>query len=181
MIAEMERIILAAGFGSRDGDIASIYLTEAEAAAIYASKQNMAKGEVFLICDAGGGTTDVNVLKVETAIRGSFGLKPLSWTEGAAIGSTLIDHKVRRLIIDRLTMIQDQLSESIDVLATAMMQDRFETFKCSFGSPGLDVSKLLLPIPGIAAGFDLPHANVEDSKMVLSRCVLSSHLHQTGR
>lgn len=125
-----------------------------------------------MICDAGGGTTDVNVLKVESAMKGSFELKPLSWTEGAAIGSTLIDHKIRKLVIDLLNNIQDHLSESPNVLATKMMQDRFETFKCSFGSPGLDVPKLLLPIPGIAAGLNLPHARIEDSKMVLTRYIM---------
>lgn len=171
MLAETERVIRDAGFGSRDNDTAGVYLTEAEAAAIYASKQNMTKGEVFLICDAGGGTTDVNVLKVESTFKSSFELKPLSWTEGAAIGSTLIDHKVRKIIMNRLSTIQDQISETVDGITAKMMRDRFETFKCSFGSPGMDVPKLLLPIPGVAAGLDLPHANIEDSKMVITRYV----------
>lgn len=169
MIAEVERVIYEAGFGSRDRDSAHVYLTEAEAAAIYASKQSMSKGEVFMVCDAGGGTTDVNVLKVESAIKGSFELKPLTWTEGAAIGSTLIDHRIRKTIIDRLKMIQEYLSETAESITAKMMLDRFETFKCSFGSPGMDVPKLLLPIPGIAAGLDIPHAGVEDSKMVITR------------
>lgn len=171
MIAEVERVIYEAGFGSRDRDTAHVYLTEAEAAAIYASKQSMSKGDVFMVCDAGGGTTDVNVLKVESAIKGSFELKPLTWTEGAAIGSTLIDHRIRKTVIDRLKLIQEHLSDSIDAVATKMMLDKFEIFKCSFGSPGMDVPKLLLPIPGVAAGLEVPHAAIEDSKMIITRRV----------
>ncbi|KAK5112470.1 hypothetical protein LTR62_004227 [Meristemomyces frigidus] len=169
LLAEIERIIRAAGFGSREQETASIYLTEAEAAAIYASKQSMARGEVFLVVDAGGGTTDLNILRVESTARNQVELMPLSWTEGMAIGSTLIDYKVRIWIEERLSMIREHLPAAVEATATQIMQDRFDTFKCSFGSPGMDVPKLLLAIPGLRAGLDVPHASVEDSKMVITR------------
>ncbi|KAK5119541.1 hypothetical protein LTR85_007369 [Meristemomyces frigidus] len=174
MLHEMERLIYAAGFGSREQDTASIYLTEAEAAAIYASKQSMSRGEVFLVVDAGGGTTDLNVLKIESAAKNSFELVPLCWTEGAVIGSTLIDYKIRVLVKKRLGMISGLVQGDIDATTTQMMQDRFETFKCSFGSPGMDVPKLFLPIPGIGPGLNLPHAGVEDSKIVVTRAELQA-------
>ncbi|KAK3117675.1 hypothetical protein LTR53_000703 [Teratosphaeriaceae sp. CCFEE 6253] len=174
MLAEIERLLCAAGFGSRQQDTASVYLTEAEAAAIYVSKQTMRKGDVFLVVDAGGGTTDLNVLRVESAAKNNFELAPLSWTEGAVIGSTLIDYKVRVMIQERLGMIQEHLSGDLEATTTQMMQDRFETFKCSFGSPGMDVPKLLLPIPSIRAGLDFPHAGVEDSKLVITRAELQA-------
>lgn len=53
LIARIEETIQASGFGIRGNDTASIFLTEAEAAAIYASKQSMTRGEVFLVVDAG--------------------------------------------------------------------------------------------------------------------------------
>lgn len=53
MIGEIESLIRAAGFCSRPGDLASVYLTEAESAAIYAAKGYLTMGEVFLVCDAG--------------------------------------------------------------------------------------------------------------------------------
>ena len=79
MIAETEKLIRASGFGS-DGPVhcAQISLTEAEAAAVYASKHQFEvslrssisyrlgfcllryvtqKDDVILVCDAGGGTT----------------------------------------------------------------------------------------------------------------------------
>ena len=85
MIAEIERVIGGAGFGQTNRERASVYMTEAEAAAVYASKQSMVAGEVFLVCDAGGGTTDLNVLRVESASIGSVELSPLSWTEVSGI------------------------------------------------------------------------------------------------
>ena len=169
MLAEMEKIIRRAGFGSNQRERASIHLTEAEAAAIYASKQSMERGEVFLVCDAGGGTTDLNVLKVESATRGRMELVPLSWTEGEAVGSTLIDWKIRTKIKERLAMIQNYVPGDLDTVTSRMMQDKFETFKCSFGSLGMDVPKLFLPIPGMSPGLDFPQASVEDSRMIINR------------
>lgn len=178
MLADLERLIHASGFASREQDTASVYFTEAEAAAIYDSKQSLRKGDVFLVIDAGGGTTDLNVLKVQSATRDQTELVPLSWTEGAVIGSTLIDYKIRVLIKERLGMIQEHISGDIESITSQMMHDRFEIFKCSFGSPGMDVPKLLLPIPGVRSGLDIPHASVEDSKMVITRyetCITSQH------
>src|SRR2546429_8295651 len=70
MIAETEKLIREAGFGEKHNHVVRISLTEAEAAAVYASKQSYEKGDVFLVCDAGGGTTDVNVLKVRSSTAG---------------------------------------------------------------------------------------------------------------
>jgi len=93
-------------------------LRTAEAAAIYASKQSMARGDVYLVCDAGGGTTDISVLKVETANRGLVELTPLTWVEGESVGSTLIDFKmktivkVRTAVITKWTVTDDALEPS---------------------------------------------------------------------
>ena len=169
MLAQIEYVIRRAGFGQTERERASVYLTEAEAAAIYASKQSMVKGEVFLVCDAGGGTTDLNVLKVESATRNKYELMPLSWTEGEAVGSTLIDWKVRVMVKERLMMIRNYIEGDLETAVSKMMQDKFETFKCSFGNIGMDVPKLFLPIPGLGAGMDFPQAGVEDSRMVITR------------
>jgi len=174
MVAELEAIIRSAGFGSRGMDSAGIYLTEAEAAAIFASHGSISRGDVFLVCDAGGGTTDLNVLRVESATRGSYELTPLSWTEGAAIGSTLIDFRIRSIIKDRLAAVHDQLKDDIEEVTTQMMQDKFETFKCSFGSPGMDVPRLIMPIPDVPAGLDFPDSCIEDSKLTIARSELQA-------
>jgi hypothetical protein len=169
MVAQIEQIIHAAGYGQSERERASIYLTEAEAAAISASKQSMVKDKVFLVCDAGGGTTDLSVLRVDSTAKGRYELMPISWTEGEPIGSTLIDWIIRTRIMKRLQVVQAHIQSDLDATVSQMMSDRFETFKCSFGSVGMDVPKLILPIPGLAPGTDIPQAGIEESKIVVTR------------
>lgn len=170
MIADIDRLIRGAGYGQQPNQKVVISLTEAEAAAVYASKQQMQKGDVFLVADAGGGTTDLNVLKVTSSARGRTELQPLHFNEGEAIGSTLIDHKAERMVLDRLKLIRaDIQGGDLDSMARRMIQDRFMSYKCSFGSGVMNVPKLPLPIPDIALGQDFPHAGVENSNMVLKR------------
>lgn len=59
MISEIERMIVSAGFGRGTNERIQISLTEAEAAAVYALKSGFIVGETFVVCDAGGGTSDV--------------------------------------------------------------------------------------------------------------------------
>jgi len=169
MIAETENLIRQAGFAENPNYTVKISLTEAEAAAVYASKQSYEKGDVFLVCDAGGGTTDVNILKVTSSTFGQTVLEPLGWVEGQAVGSTLIDFKVEKMMMERLESIRHSLPGEPAKLAEMMMSDRFETFKCSFGSEAMNVLDLLLPIPGMAAGMDFPQANIRDSKMIITK------------
>ncbi|KAK4957516.1 hypothetical protein LTR10_005481 [Elasticomyces elasticus] len=170
MIADIERLIRAAGYGKDTRQKVAITLTEAEAAAVYASKQQMQMGDVFLVCDAGGGTTDLNVLKVTSASRGKSELEPLHCNEGEAIGSTLIDHKAERLILDRLRRVEAELpTTDLESLARRMIQDRFMSYKCSFGSGIMNVPKFPLPIPDLAPGQDFPIAGIENSSVILTR------------
>ena len=176
MIAETERLIRNAGFGN-DGTSprahqAMIGLTEAEAAAVYASKQQYEKNDVVLVCDAGGGTTDVNVLKLLSSGAEPTRLQQLSWVEGRPIGSTCIDMDFHRLIVTRLSQIRDRLAEDVEELADQMMHGRFERFKCSYGTPLSDANpNLLLQVPGLQPGFNLPSAMIENSMMSFSRSV----------
>lgn len=167
MIGELEQLIRSAGFGERPNYKVVISLTEAEAAAVYASKSQYQRGEVFLVCDAGGGTTDINVLKVASESV----LEPLSFVEGKAVGSSLIDYKMEERILERLEGIRHSLTQEPAVIAEQMISagGRFETFKCSFGSEAVQVLDLLIPVPGLRPGMDIPQANIWDSRMVITK------------
>ncbi|RMY72945.1 hypothetical protein D0863_04178 [Hortaea werneckii] len=167
MIAEIQRMVKVAGYGKEENHRASISLTEAEAAAVYASKQQMQKGDVFLVCDAGGGTTDINILKVKSAAKSKTELQPLQCNEGLAIGSTLIDHRIETFIKERLELIRSHIPDDVDSVAKRMVQDRFMGYKCSFGMATIEVPMLPLPIPGLPYGINLPHAEVENSSLIL--------------
>jgi hypothetical protein len=172
MIAETEQLIRNAGFGGMSPNhTVEIALTEAEAAAVYASKQQYEEGEVFLVCDAGGGTSDVNILKVVSSGIGQTELEPLSWVEGRAIGSTLIDFRVEKLIAERLRSIRQHLPSEPEAIAFRMLREssRFESFKCNLGDEAMDLPSLRLPVPGLAYGTDLEHAHIQDSQMIITK------------
>lgn len=173
MIVELERLLKSAGFENEARDHrAKIGLTEAEAAAVYAAKQQYKKGDVILICDAGGGTTDVNVLQVMSSSTEPVSLKPLSWVEGRPLGSINIDMAVHEMIVNRLSHIQHQLREDSAIVAESMMRGdgRFERFKCSYGTPGSKIiPTLLLPVPVLPEGSHHPEAMIENSSMIFSR------------
>ena len=169
-IANILKIVENAGFGS-DGPNhrAKIKLTEAEAAAVYASKQHFRKDDVILVCDAGGGTTDVNVLRLDSFPGQAIQLEQLSWVEGRAIGSALIDVQFHRLLADRLDRIRDYLENDPVTTATHMMQGKFERVKCSHGTDTASkLPEIRLRVPGIR-GSSFPNARIEDSMMTIYR------------
>lgn len=171
MIARLERLIREAGFGQQENHSARISLTEAEAAAVWVAKQTYKKDDVYLICDAGGGTTDVNILKVGSTDHTE--LLQLSSVEGAVIGSAMIDFKIQRVIETRLQLISHLIQGEVQVVAETMLKGRFDTFKCSFGSAASNVQKLPLPVPGLNAGQAFPQSAIEDGKMIITRHVPS--------
>lgn len=173
MVAEIEGIIRAAGFCEQSNFRARVTLTEAEAVAVSVSKQNLEKGDVYLVCDAGGGTTDVNALKIANAASGQVVLEPLSWVEGKAVGSTLIDFKMQKIIFSRLEAIRYSLPAEPALLAERMISAEFETYKCSFGSDAYNALDLVLHIPGMQPGVNLPQAGIRDSRIVVSRYDMS--------
>lgn len=170
MIAEIEALIKQAGFGSNKNHIVKISLTEAEAAAVCVSKQGYEKGDVFLVCDAGGGTTDINILKIKNTEPGQHEIEPLDWVEGTAVGSTLIDFKIEELILDRLECIQKYLPAPAELLAERMVNSSgFQTFKCIFGLDAQQGLDLFLTVPNLAIGLDFPESSIQDSRMRITR------------
>ncbi|OCL00454.1 uncharacterized protein K441DRAFT_626083 [Cenococcum geophilum 1.58] len=139
VVKTFEDIIRKAGFGKSEQHSVKIELTEAEAAAVYtarkwkdhravgASKEldGVQQGNVLMVCDAGGGTTDVSVLKVGSIkpFRDRNGneeriaeLEQLDCVEGRAIGSVQIDEIFQREVERRLSFIlhaEDNDSEYI--------------------------------------------------------------------
>ena len=171
VIADTIAIIREAGFGSDGPDHrADIGLTEAEAAAVYASKHQFDKDDVILVCDAGGGTTDVNVLKMNSHRGESTQLKQLTWVEGQSIGSALIDVSFHHMISDRLNKIRSHLQSDPQSIADQMLQGKFERMKCSYGTSAASaIPTIPLQVPGMPPGYNFPNINIEDSKMILRR------------
>jgi len=173
LIHSLELLIREAGFGT-DGahHTAKITLTEAEAAAVNVVAGYVQRDDVVCICDAGGGTTDVNILKLRSGKNQPIKLTPLSKVEGAAIGSALIDLRVQQYLEQRLNECAHRLPASPAEVAEKMMQGRFERFKCTFGTSAANLPALVLEVPGLPAGTNIPRAGIQNSRISISQYFL---------
>ena len=152
MMPLIKKLIKEAGFDGDPIHTSRIHLTESEATAVYASTDPYQKGEVVLVCDAGGGTADVDILKVNDSGIGRTILKPMILTAGVEASSAMINFQVRNLLTERFTRVKKYLPRSPNVLARQTIKHRgtFESSKCDFGSEVLrDITSYPLDIPDI--------------------------------
>lgn len=170
-IAHTEKLLRQAGFGTELKHIVKVSLTEAEAAAVYVAKQSYQIGDILLVCDAGGGTTDINALRVKDNRAFRTELEPLLSVQGEAVGSTLIDFRVEAIIAEWLEDVADLLDETPKQVAGSMLNAsrHFDSFKCSFGSDLENETDLFLPVSGLPPGLDYPAAHIQNSMVVITR------------
>lgn len=182
MVADIDSLIKIAGFGS-DGPShsARVTLNEAEAAAIAVARQHLQHEDVLMVCDAGGGTSDVSVLKLRSQAGAATRLDPLLPVEGGWFGSALIDMSAQQLIMSRLENIIQYLQMSPQETAQIMIEGRFERFKCSFGGDGTDIPTLPLMIPGLVPSSNFPELGIVDSCMIITREELQNMFDQQVR
>ncbi|KAE8141241.1 hypothetical protein BDV38DRAFT_237622 [Aspergillus pseudotamarii] len=144
---------------------AVIGLTEAEAAAVYAGNEHYMVDDTILVCDAGGGTTDVNVLKLISTRGEPTRLEQLGHVEGQPIGSVFIDRKIHHLICQRLEKVRDHLELSPSDAAWIMTSGRFQRLKCAFGTDAILTPWLKLDVPTLGTILDLPEAEIYNGQM----------------
>lgn len=169
MIATLQGLMESAGFAASNRETVRMALTEAEAAAIEASTTQYREGDIFLICDAGGGTTDINILKVKSTEQ-KIELEPLDHVEGVSIGSTMVDNWMTDHILRRLALIADHLEADVYSVAADMISGRFQNVKHSFPTPVVDA--FWLDVPALAGSQSFPEAGVEKSRMRFERSTL---------
>jgi hypothetical protein len=139
---ERFRTILArAGFNQYPSHSIQVGLTEAEAVAVATSIEApgiFVENENLLVCDVGGGTTDLSVLKVHKIGSGPPSLKQLDVVIGRNIGSVKIDEAFENRVLERLRAADQVIPIGIDVEDSAwlMMKSReYQNAKCDHGSP----------------------------------------------
>ncbi|KAL2847805.1 hypothetical protein BJY01DRAFT_234186 [Aspergillus pseudoustus] len=145
---------------------ACIGLTEAEAAAVYACRGFYQTQDIVLVCDSGGGTTDVNVLKLVSARGAPVQLEQLGSVEGRPIGSVFIDRAIHKVIAERLSKVKDDLSQPAGFVAWKMLTGRFQRLKCAFGTEAARTPYLSLEVPYLKEpGADLPAVGIQGGNM----------------
>jgi hypothetical protein len=177
---DFENAIKAAGFGQENTDkhTAKLELTEAEAAAVYVVANpaiRLANGEVILVCDAGGGTTDLGLLEVVDANPSLPYLKQVAAVKGVGIGSTMIDRAFQNAIQRRLNNNPDVQSTLPRNLALKLARSTaFRAVKHNFGT-GLDQPEYRFALDRLGVGMnqDFSHAGlrVERGRMIFSKSV----------
>ncbi|KAL4781246.1 hypothetical protein BJX76DRAFT_350325 [Aspergillus varians] len=166
MIEEIRVLLEAAVEGANHW--ACIGLTEAEAAAVYACRHYYRTNDIILVCDSGGGTTDVNVLKLASLEDQPLQLEQLGTVEatGRPIGSVFIDRAIHKIIAARLSKVKDDLVQSPDHVAWRMLLGRFQRLKCAFGTEASRTPSLSLEVPCLKIpGIDLPIAGIYHGQM----------------
>ncbi|MCJ1387118.1 hypothetical protein MMC17_010247 [Xylographa soralifera] len=133
-IEDFRDMINSAGYcngGSKHS--ALVGLTEAQAAAAYTSSLSiqLRRGDIILICDAGGGTTDLCLLRM-TGTQQHLEFKEIDIVSGANVGSTNIDVAFEKLVATRMRKGRNQF---FGVGRDMAQSHAFQNLKCSFGGP----------------------------------------------
>ncbi|KAH8591554.1 hypothetical protein B0O99DRAFT_675246 [Bisporella sp. PMI_857] len=163
-----------AGFGKFPNHRSIIGLTEAEAAAVHMSKESPAifrERDILLVCDAGGGTTDLSALRVTGTGGGSLQLEQLDVVFGANIGSAQIDSAFEDSVEQRLEAANQATPMGIDLEDTPwemMKSKEYQNAKCDYGAPD-DTDSFSVAVPRLSKSYGNAAFGIIDGEMRFQR------------
>ena len=169
---DIRALVTEAGFGGGGAQHkVDIGLTEPEAAAVYTLKDTAIAyrvGDIVLVCDAGGGTTDLAILEIIGDQNGRLELRELTVVEGQNVGSTNIDVAFEQMVEERLKSVQPKLDGQT---AWSMMHGSdYTARKCSFGElDSLGLGTLAVRVPTVGTDFNCESARIKNGKMLFSQ------------
>ncbi|KAI9767085.1 MAG: hypothetical protein M1840_005873 [Geoglossum simile] len=156
LVEDFEDIVKEAGFGSEGNCSAVMGLTEGEAAAVSTAmslEHKYKRGDTILVCDAGGGTTDICVLRVNRIEGETVDLTLLDDPRVLGVGSLDIDDTFEKNTALYLSDLEARLPQSSEHIAHQMTRNQFQAIKTSFGTPaGLPIVRI--PVPGLPVDSD---------------------------
>ncbi|KAL7940953.1 hypothetical protein V8C42DRAFT_201089 [Trichoderma barbatum] len=169
-------IIRDAGFGvGGPKHMAQVDLTEAEAAAVATLKTSAVafnRGSLFLTVDAGGGTTDLALMRVTSSDANFPQMVQISAVKGVGIGSTLIDRAFIRLIMERLARHHDLKGQLPSDFAVRLSKSHhFKILKHKFGERVYMQPVFKLQLEGVSHEFSHTSFGVENGRMLFTMFV----------
>ena len=173
IIEDFRALIKRAGFGKGGPKhTVEIGLTEAEAAAVYAAKSRHTTyrdGDIILVVDAGGGTTDISLLQTSASGLGTTNLEQLDSVRGANVGSTAVDMLFEDLVRQRLKSKGSSNGREAASAALKMTRSsQFQNYKTEFGMPDSNLEKYKIKIPKISYDFVDRANGIENGKLSIS-------------
>jgi len=161
--------IIAAGFTSDNPakHSAKLELTEAEAAAVYVATNPqvaLRNKDIILICDAGGGTTDLGLIEVHDANPKLPLLKQVAAVKGIGIGSTMIDRAFEAFVQWKLDAHPDAMLPK-ELAHKIARGTSFQSIKHNFGTRAAtqEVYKLALDRLGLGISPQFEHTGLKIS------------------
>ncbi|KAF2489449.1 hypothetical protein BU16DRAFT_472014 [Lophium mytilinum] len=173
-VERFRKIIERAGFGQYPSHIASIGLTEAEAAAVHMSRESPAiflERDILVVCDVGGGTTDLSALRVTDTGSGSLSLEQLDVVFGANLGSAQIDRGFENAALQRLEFANRSLPMGIEVedAAWEMMKSKeYQNAKCDYGAED-DTPMFSVAVPKLSRTYTNESAGIINGELRFQR------------
>lgn len=127
--------------------------------------------DVLLVCDVGGGTTDLSALRVTGTGSGSLSLEQLDVVFGANLGSAQIDRGFETATAARLELANGSLPLGIETedAAWEMMKSReYQNAKCDYGAPD-DTHMFSVAIPKLNKAYTNEPAGIVNGEMRFQR------------
>ncbi|KAI7901284.1 uncharacterized protein BX663DRAFT_515506 [Cokeromyces recurvatus] len=157
-------------------------ISEPEAAALYCEKTcdkfNMQHGDEFMICDAGGGTVDLIVFRVDIDTSGRRKFRESTKGIGKSCGSTFIDRNFRKLLRKKLKKVIRRSPNGIVKIPEAPLDHMMDIFVDNL-KPLFDGTDDLYS--DISMGFDLvtktePSIGLDEGNMTFTKEELKNHV-----
>jgi hypothetical protein len=161
-----------AGFGVEGPrHSAFVDLTESEAAAVATLKTGavaLRKNSIFLTVDAGGGTTDLALMKVTSTDYNFPQLSQVAAVSGVGVGSSLIDRAFARLVSQRMAANPD-FKLPADFAARMARSQGFKSMKHKFGEKVYMQQVYKIMMEGV--GYDVSHQGlgVQNGRMLFQK------------
>ncbi|TEY43471.1 hypothetical protein BOTCAL_0369g00010 [Botryotinia calthae] len=165
----LRELLLNAGFGKCRNHTVVFSLTEPQASAVDAVKDSpipVSTGDVIVVCDAGGATTDVAVMEYRSTSHSEIPeLRELVPVDGINVGSTNIDVAFQDLVERRLA--PHDFHE--DTAWSMMHHPEFQQWKHSFGFETDSVPVFKIPVPQRNEFESHVEAGIECGKMCFTQ------------
>ncbi len=173
VVNAFKAVIRNAGFGVEGPrHTAEVDLTEAEAAAVATLKMSavaLPTGSVFLTVDAGGGTTDLALMRVTTAYQQVPQMSSMHPVTGIGIGASLIDQHFISLVSQKLMAYPEIAAALPPDFATRLSRSHhFKSLKHKFGERAYMQPLFRIPVEGVAHDFSHPGVGIEHGRMTFA-------------